>query len=129
MVQRADWSGPKDLVLWDGDCHFCGHAVRWFERRDRRGVLEFVPYQQAPSPLMTPHLRAACAAALHVITPDGQVLRAGKATLFMLEKIGWAGLARVLAFPPFVWFVELGYAFVAANRSVLSRLLRILSSS
>jgi predicted DCC family thiol-disulfide oxidoreductase YuxK len=113
----------KHLVLWDGDCHFCGHAVSWFRRRDRRHELEFVPYQEAPSPPMTPALREACAKALHVIRSDGQVLRAGRATLFLLQVTGWGAPARVLALPPLIWAVEAGYHLVAANRSFLSRLL------
>ncbi len=120
MTQSQSWSGPEHLVLWDGDCHFCGHAVAWFRRRDFHRIFRFVPYQEAPSPPMTPELREACAKALHVIAADGQIYRAGRATLFLLEQVGWNGFARVLALPPFVWAVEIGYALVAANRSFLS---------
>jgi predicted DCC family thiol-disulfide oxidoreductase YuxK len=123
MSQRVFWSGPKQLVLWDGNCRFCERAVTWFRRRDKHCALEFVPYQDATSPPMTPELRANCARALHLVTSRGEVLRGGAATLFMLEKVGWNGLARALRFPPFIWFVELGYMLIASNRSLFSRLL------
>jgi hypothetical protein len=72
---------------------------------------------------MTPALYAACERAVHVVRSDGTVLRAGRATLFILEKIGWGWAARLLLLPPFVWCVELGYALVARNRPFFSRFL------
>jgi hypothetical protein len=51
------------------------------------------------------------------------VLTAGRAWLFILEELGWRPVARVLAMPPLVWAVELGYAAVAAHREFFSRFL------
>jgi predicted DCC family thiol-disulfide oxidoreductase YuxK len=70
---------------------------------------------------MTPELTAACEKAVHVIRADGRILRAGRAMLFILEQIGWGWFARLLALPPFVWFVELGYWIVANNRPFFAR--------
>ncbi len=67
---------------------------------------------------MAPSLYAACRKALHVVKADGTVLRAGRASLFILEMLGWGWIARCLATSPFVWIVELGYRIVAANRSL-----------
>jgi len=82
-----------------------------------------VAYQDAPSPPMTPALYAACERAIHVLKPDGTLLRAGRATLFILEQIGWGWGARLLMVPPFVWAVELGYWIVSHNRSFFARFL------
>jgi hypothetical protein len=60
---------------------------------------------------------------VHVLTADGQLLRAGRASLFVLGETGHPWLARFLSLPPLVWFVELGYVLVAWNRSLISRLL------
>lgn len=117
-------AGPRALLLWDGSCGVCGRAVAWAEARDVAHALEPVPYQEAPSPPMTEALRAACARAVHVVTPEGKVLRAGRATLYVLGRLGHPLLARVLALPPLVWAVELGYWFLARNRRLVSRLLR-----
>ena len=69
----------RHLLLWDGACGFCRRAVEGVRRRDRDNRFEIVPYQQAPVPPMTPELAAACGKALHVLTADGQLLRAGRA--------------------------------------------------
>jgi predicted DCC family thiol-disulfide oxidoreductase YuxK len=82
-----------------------------------------VPYQEAPSPPMTPDLFAACEFAVHVVRRDGTVLRAGRAALFVLEHIGWRWVARFLALPPMIWCVEIGYHIVARNRSFFARFL------
>ncbi len=72
---------------------------------------------------MTPTLRVACEKAVHVLTTDGRVLRAGRASLFVLEQIGYRAIARLLRLPPLIWAVELGYKIVAANRPFFSRFL------
>jgi predicted DCC family thiol-disulfide oxidoreductase YuxK len=72
---------------------------------------------------MTPALRRACARAVHVITTDGQVLRAGRATLFILARAGRPWLARVGALLPLRWLVELAYWTVARHRGFFGRLL------
>ena len=113
----------RHLILWDGDCGFCQQSVEWLTKRDRRGEFEAMPYQSAPSPPMTPELAAACQTAVHVLTTNGRTLRAGRAGLFLLERIGFGDFARILALPPFIWFVELGYRIIARNRYFFSRLL------
>lgn len=72
---------------------------------------------------MNEALRQACAEAVHVITADGEVLRSGRAVMYILEKIGWGSLARFLCWPPMIWFVELGYWIVAKNRMLFSKFL------
>jgi predicted DCC family thiol-disulfide oxidoreductase YuxK len=114
---------PRHLLLWDGACGFCRRAIEGIRRRDRDRRFEIVPYQEAPAPPMTPELAAACGKAFHVLTADGQMLRAGRASLFVLGETGHPWLARILGLPPMVWFVELGYVIVARNRAFFSRLL------
>ena len=66
---------------------------------------------------MTPQLKRACRRAVHVVTPDGRVLRAGRAALYLLGNSGWPGpLIQLLSLPPLVWAVEIGYRIVANNR-------------
>lgn len=72
---------------------------------------------------MTDALAARCARTVHVITPEGTVLRGGRASLYVLDRIGWRRLAAVASRRPLVWIVEAGYRLVARNRGLLSRLL------
>ena len=73
---------------------------------------------------MTPQLYEACQRAVHVLTGEGQVLRAGRAVMFLLEQIGYPRwLIRPLTWPPLVWFTELGYWIVANNRPFFSKFL------
>lgn len=71
---------------------------------------------------MTPQLYEACKRAVHIITPEGRVIKAGRAGMFILEEIGYPKwLVRPLTWPPLVWFTELGYRLIADNRGVFSK--------
>jgi predicted DCC family thiol-disulfide oxidoreductase YuxK len=117
-----DMQSDAHLVLWDGDCGFCGRAIAWLQRNDRQDRFRFIKYQEAPSPPMTPELYRACSKAVHVIAREGSIRRGGRAALFILEHEGWGPIARLLGLPPFIWIVELGYRVVATNRSLFSRI-------
>lgn len=83
-----------------------------------------MPYQQCPSPPLTPDLRRACRSAVHVITAPGEIKRAGRASLFVLETLGYPRwLVRPFTWPPLVWGVEAGYKLVAAHRPFFSKFL------
>lgn len=66
-------------------------------------------------------LGLACKAAIHVVTRDGDVLRAGRASLFMLTHTRWPRLGAVAGRRPLIWCVELGYWILARNRMLFSR--------
>ncbi len=82
------------------------------------------PFQLAPSPPMTPELRGACARAVHVVTREGEVLRAGRASLFVLRELGYRRTARFFSLPPLLLLVEIGYWIVARNRRLAGKLIR-----
>lgn len=108
-------------IFWDGECGFCRRSVDWLLARPGGEQFRPVPFQEAPSPPMTPEMARACADAVHVVTQEGEVLRAGRAVLFALEHTGMGALARLGRWPPFIWFIELGYWVVARNRRLFSR--------
>ena len=96
----------------------------WVRRKDKNRAFEIDAYQEAPSPPMTEKLRENCKRAVHVIKTDGEILRSGRAILFVLQVLGIGfGFPRLLALPPFIWFVEIGYFIVARNRPFFSRFL------
>ncbi len=110
----------KVLVLWDGACGFCRRCVRWLEAQPRGRTYEAVPYQQAPRPPMTDALAEACSKAVHVVLPGGEVLRGGRAVLWVLNDLGWPGMS-LLSRWPFLPVVEVAYGVVARNRLLFSR--------
>ena len=73
---------------------------------------------------MTDALAARCERAVHIILPDGEILSAGRASLYVLDQVGWHALTAVLSRRPLVWLVEAGYRLVARHRRLLSRGLR-----
>ncbi|MEW6298203.1 MAG: DCC1-like thiol-disulfide oxidoreductase family protein [Thermodesulfobacteriota bacterium] len=114
---------PQYWLFWDGSCGLCRRTVAWVKRRDTANKIRAVPYQEAPRPPMTDELAHRCERAVHVLTPQGELLAAGRASLCVLGLIGYPCLARVWSVPPLVWFVEFGYWLVARNRRFFSRFL------
>lgn len=112
----------KATILYDGDCGLCRRFGGWVRRHDRRERFELVPYQDAA---IAEDLRLECEGAVHVVTPSGRALRAGRAVLFILYGLGYRRTARAFARAPLLWGVELGYRLVASNRSVVAWLLRL----
>ncbi len=123
MTRDEPHMQDQHLVLWDGDCGFCGNCVDWIEQRDHGDLFDCRPYQSLTGPPMTPALAAACDKAVHVLTREGETLRAGRAMLFITQQLGWRQLSSFCMWPPMIWIVEAGYVLVANNRQFFSRLL------
>lgn len=56
-----------------------------------------------------------------MILPEGEVRVGGRAALYVFGQLGWPFMG-VLALPPMIWFIELGYRLVARNRIAASKL-------
>jgi predicted DCC family thiol-disulfide oxidoreductase YuxK len=111
----------KPIVLYDGECAFCRACIAWARRRDSRGQFAFLPYQEADETLIDAELRRRCERAVHVLLPSGEAVAAGRAVLFVLERLPKWRWVRLLRYPPFLWAVELGYRTAAFLRPTLSR--------
>ncbi len=127
-VLRDNGSGGLQMdaevywLIWDGGCTFCANTVAWFGRLDRDRKFVIVPYDECPSPPMTPALRHEAERAIQVVARDGRRFSGGRAVLFVLAEVGWhRTLMRLAATPPLVWIVAFGYRFVANHRQLLSR--------
>ncbi|BCM89624.1 hypothetical protein IAD21_01471 [Abditibacteriota bacterium] len=110
----------KHLVLWDGECGFCRRCTVWLRKQSRYDSLQFCPYQEAD---LTPELREECSKSIHVIKTDGEILKGGRAAMFLGRFTRWNRLARMGEWPIFLPFVEIGYSIVANNRMVFSKLM------
>jgi predicted DCC family thiol-disulfide oxidoreductase YuxK len=80
-----------------------------------------IPYQDAPSPPITEELRQACERVLHVLRPDGTILRADQAVLHIYEQLGYRLPVAVLRAPPLSWLTAPAYQLVANNRRFFAR--------
>jgi len=117
MSEHTHW------LIWDGDCGLCRRSVQWVQDRDSRQVFRVSPYQDTPSPPMTPELRERAKRAVQVVKPDGSIIEAGRAAAYILETIGWTLSARLMMFPVFRPLTEWGYRRVANNRQFFGRFL------
>ena len=72
---------------------------------------------------MTEALARRCAHAIHVLTPEGVVLSAGRASLYLMDAVGWRRFSAVFSTRPLIWLVEAAYRVVAGRRQWFSRFL------
>jgi predicted DCC family thiol-disulfide oxidoreductase YuxK len=70
---------------------------------------------------MTPDLYEQCKRTIHVVCPDGRLLRGGSGCLYILHILGYRRTAAVLGCWPLSWCIDVGYRLVARNRHVLAR--------
>jgi predicted DCC family thiol-disulfide oxidoreductase YuxK len=113
---------PQPIWLfWDRECGFCERAIAWVKQRDATDQIQAVPYQEAPRPPMTDILAQRCERAVQVVTQEGDILSAGRACLYVLEKVGYPRLARVWRLRPLIWCIEIDYWLVARNRQFFGR--------
>lgn len=115
---------PRHWMIFDGDCGMCRRCAHWVIRQDRRGQFISAPFQNTPSPPMTPQLKKSCEGAVHVVKRDGKILRGGAAVMFLFLRLlprPWGFIPRHLGQAPWIWPVEIGYQIVARNRSFFAR--------
>lgn len=116
----------RPLLVFDGDCGFCR---RWVERwRVQLGDrLEFAPFQEVADRL--PAIpREHFEQAVHLVLPDGEVLRGAAAVFRALALaprggVGWWLYRHVPGFRP---ASELAYRLVARNRVAASKVTKLL---
>jgi predicted DCC family thiol-disulfide oxidoreductase YuxK len=119
-------AGPRPLLVYDGDCGFCGYWARYWQQLTGDSV-DYKPYQevaaQYPSIAVTDFQRA-----VQYITPDGHRASAAEASFRTLSHARgrgiWFALYRHL--PGFAAVSELAYAFIAAHREAFYRISLVL---
>jgi predicted DCC family thiol-disulfide oxidoreductase YuxK len=114
-------SDPRPLLVYDGDCGFCGYWARYWQKLTGDRV-DYRPYQdvaaQYPEIPLDDFQRA-----VQFITPSGHRASAAYASFLTLSfargKGFWVALYRKL--PGFATVSELAYAFTAAHRPAFYR--------
>jgi predicted DCC family thiol-disulfide oxidoreductase YuxK len=104
--------GDRLLVLFDGQCGLCNHAVQWFVRRDRWDRLRFAPSGSAKvAELIEPHgiIEAGSEMGLETILvvrdpgrPSERVLLRSEAVLTLLSELPqpWLAIGAALGWIP-----------------------------
>ena len=118
----------RPLMVWDGDCRFCGGWIRRWQSLTADRV-DYQPYQKVGR-RFPEIMEADYAQAVHLILPDGSVLRAAAAVFASLAFTcggcwGWPQKLYRRS-PAFARVTEAGYRFVARHRMFFSRLTRLL---
>ena len=116
-------------ILYDADCGFCKWSLGVFLRWDRGGRLRPVALQDAEADQLLGEIDAETKmASWHLVTSDGTVHSAGRAVepLMRLLPAGRPFAAAARAMPG---LTDRGYAFVAARRTPLGKLVRRLRLS
>ena len=113
---------PEQYVLvFDGECGFC---TRFAERLQRwsREPLTLTAFSDLPRERwLTTLSDAEIQASSHFITPEGREYHGGESVTRALRLLRGGRLAGALDLPGLSWLREIGYAVVAGNRSLLSK--------
>lgn len=112
----------KPVLIYDGDCGFCGYWARYWQKLTGEAV-DYRPYQDAAAEypdITVDDFRSA----VQYIAPDGKKARAAEASFLTLShaegKGFWLGLYRKL--PGFAAISEWAYAFIARHRPAFYRI-------
>ena len=63
-----------------------------------------------------------CKKSIYVVTREGKMLNRGRAVIHIFSAIGY-GWMKLALVPPLIYFVDIGYMFVARNRRFFSKFL------
>lgn len=116
----------KPLMIYDGDCSFCGHWIRrWKETTG--GRVDYEPLQNEEVISRFPEIpREHLQSAVHLIEPDGRVTRGAEAVFRSLAEVRERWLRFYQTVPEFAAVSEAAYRFVARHRGFFSLVTRLL---
>jgi predicted DCC family thiol-disulfide oxidoreductase YuxK len=107
-------------VIYDGDCAFCRHSVKWLRRLDWRHVLSFVNFRDDGDPIVkaVPTTPERLSEEMHVWPASRNHLYHGFGGLRWLSwrlPLLWL-IAPFLYLPLVPWIGQKAYLWVARNR-------------
>lgn len=117
---------PKPLMVFDGDCNFCGLWIRRW-RQLTGDALDYLPYQNPQIPARFPEIpREHFESSVQLMEPDGSVFAGAEAVFRALAanpNIQWP-LHFYESMPLLADVSESAYRFVASHRMGFSRVTR-----
>jgi predicted DCC family thiol-disulfide oxidoreductase YuxK len=125
-VAGAAVGASRPVLVYDGDCGFCGYWARYWQKLTGERVA-YRPYQEVAAQYPAIAL-AEFQRAVQFISPDGRRASAAEASFLTLShargKGIWLWLYRRL--PGFAPLAERAYAFTAAHRPAFFRISHLL---
>jgi lipase maturation factor 1 len=115
-------TGSRPLLIFDGDCGFCGYWARYWQKLTGDSV-DYRPFQEVAAQYPTIPV-VEFQRAVQYITPDGHRASAAEASFLTLSQARGKGiwLALYRRLPGFAVISELAYAFIAAHRPAFYRI-------
>jgi len=113
----------KAILIWDGECALCRKGIEWVEKQKKTKAILPVPYQEVPSPLMTPLLTRQYQRSVQLILPAGRMLSGGGAVLGVLSILGWKKSYTIISLLPLSFIVEIVYRLISRNRWIIAKTL------
>ena len=117
----------KPLLVWDGDCHFCGLWIRRWRQVGTGDAVEYLPSQDPHIAEQFPEIpRAEFDQAVQLVETDGTVFSGAEAVFRSLAKNPywrWP-LWCYQSMPLFAGLTGRAYRFVAEHRPLFSALTR-----
>lgn len=114
----------RPTMIYDGNCGFCKRSVAFLLARDRKGVLDSASNLEDPRVLADPELVERSRREMLLFDGDEVYGGAQAALRSWLMVRPWSWL-RLFTWPPFSWIASLVYRWIARNRMLASRILRI----
>jgi len=112
------------LILYDGNCPVCCRKKLFLERHDKHHRLRFIDiHSDSMDSLELKVGYADLEKQIHAILPDGSVINRMDVIRAAWHEIGLGWLVAPTGWPILRQIFDLLYAFVAKNRSHLSRFL------
>jgi predicted DCC family thiol-disulfide oxidoreductase YuxK len=122
-AQRLIMAEPLK-ILYDGQCSLCRRAMEGLRRLDTK---ELIVSEDVSDPAFDPARYGLTAeqvrTAMHVVLPDGRVLRAMEAVRAAYCAVGLGWLVAPTAWPGVRWLADVFYRCFARHRLTFSRLL------
>lgn len=117
----SDW---RFKLLYDGQCPFCRFEVRWLQRWNRHGRLEFEDISSPDFDASRYGLsREEVMGVMHGVFPDGHIVRKVEAFREAYRAVGFGWLLAPTQWPVFRWFCDRLYDLFARHRVSMGRLL------
>jgi predicted DCC family thiol-disulfide oxidoreductase YuxK len=111
-------------LLYDGQCALCRRSTEWLKRRDAKGL---IVAEDISDPAFDPARYGLTAeqvrSVMHMVLPDGRVLRAMEAVRAAYDAVGMGWLVAPTGWPGIRWLADASYSFLAWHRLTFSRLL------